>query len=117
MKRRISLALAALLIVAACSQNALSTAYKTIGTIQVTVDTGMKIYADMVVAGKVPQATQDKVKAAYGSYFAAMQVAKDSLVVVASAPTGTPSLDVAVAAVEASANDLLTLLRSLGVKV
>jgi hypothetical protein len=70
--------LAVLLIVAsaACAtQSAQKTTYDVLGIASVAVDTGMKIFADRVVAGTVPQALQDTVRKDYGIYQAAMATA------------------------------------------
>ena len=58
-----------------CTTSQKSATYKTLNIIATSVDAGMKAFADAVVAGKVPQATQDKVKALHGSYTKSMQAA------------------------------------------
>jgi hypothetical protein len=70
--------LAVLLVVAsvACATSANKTAYDVLGVATIAVDTAMKVYADRVVAGAVPQATQDKVKSSYATYQTVMKDAQ-----------------------------------------
>ncbi len=58
-----------------CTTSQKAVAYKTLNIVATSVDAGMKAFADAVVAGKVPQATQDKVKDLHGRYGKALQVA------------------------------------------
>jgi hypothetical protein len=102
----------------ACASSFLGKSYQTVGTIHVTVDTGMKVYADLVVAGKVTQATQDQVRKAYGTYAAAYQVVGDALIAYAKGTqTDKVAAQRAIDALTASSVDILALLRALGVKV
>lgn len=59
----------------ACASAELNS-YKVLGTTEVAVDTAMKAYADLVVAGKISQATQDKVRKDFGIYQTVMTDAK-----------------------------------------
>jgi hypothetical protein len=70
--------LAALLVVAsiACTASANKTAYDVLGVAVTAVDLGMKVYADRVVAGAVPQATQDIVNKDFAVYQQAMSAAQ-----------------------------------------
>jgi hypothetical protein len=77
MKIRFALAPALVLaLVVACASSPPKTAFDVLGVTVTTVDASMKIYADLVVAGKVPQATQDKVRKAFETYQIAMGDAK-----------------------------------------
>lgn len=58
-----------------CSTSQQAVAYKTLNIVATSVDAGMKAFADAVVAGKVPQATQDKVRDLHGRYGKALQAA------------------------------------------
>lgn len=58
-----------------CTVSQKTTAYRSLAAIATTVDAGMKAYADAVVAHKVPEDTQAKVKDIHGRYSAALQAA------------------------------------------
>jgi hypothetical protein len=58
-----------------CKTSRQEIAYRTLASIELTVDRSMTAYSDQVVAGKVDQATQDKVKDVYGRYQAAFSAA------------------------------------------
>lgn len=68
-----------LVIVAGCSGGCTTSqkavAYKTLNIIATSVDAGMKAFTDAVVAGKVPQQTQDKIRNLHGQYQKALQAA------------------------------------------
>ena len=78
-----------------------ATAYKTLNIVATSVDTGMKAFSDAVVAGKVPAATQAKVRDLHGRYGKAMLAA----IVAAQFDVGQTSP----ASVTVLANELLTL--------
>ncbi len=105
-------ALCVLVLVAAvaCASFA-GNAYKTLGTVVVSVDTSMQEYGDLVRAGKISQATQDKVKSAYLKYYSAMGAARAALKAYqeqkATQATTQPALNEAFAAASA----LLELLK------
>lgn len=42
--------------------------YRTIGTVKIAVDTGMKVWADRVIDGKTTPAQEAKVRAAFNTY-------------------------------------------------
>lgn len=52
-------------------------AYRATSTAAISVDTAMKIYADLVVAKKVSESDQEKVRAAYLTYQRAILLVKD----------------------------------------
>jgi Skp family chaperone for outer membrane proteins len=79
MRKKFSAAILVLAFVVACAASAQKTAYDVLGVAAVAVDTGMQIYADRVVAGTVPKATQDKVKADYETYQTVMKDAKKAV--------------------------------------
>lgn len=54
-------------------------AYRTLSSVQVAVDTGMKIFAMQVVAGKVDAATVSKARDAYAGYQLAYQLAEAAI--------------------------------------
>jgi hypothetical protein len=58
-----------------CTTSQKAVAYKSLNIVATSVDAGMKAFADAVVAGKVPQLTQDKVRDLHGRYGKAMQAA------------------------------------------
>lgn len=58
-----------------CTTSQQAVAYKSLYILASSVDAGMKAFADAVVTGKVPQATQDKAKDLHGRYAKAMQAA------------------------------------------
>ena len=58
-----------------CTTSQQAVAYKTLNIVATSVDAGMKAFADAVVAGKVSQPVQDKVREIHGRYSKAMQAA------------------------------------------
>lgn len=87
-------------------------AYRTLGTIAQSVDSGMKAFGEWVALGKATAADVEKAKALYTKYQAAMRVAKDAALTVKQDPqAGT--WDIALTTVEAAAGDLLTLITTL----
>jgi cytosine/adenosine deaminase-related metal-dependent hydrolase len=84
-------------------------AYRTVGAAAVAVDTGMKAWADYVVAGKATPDQEAKVRAAYTKVQDAARIAKVAL------QAGSDAL--APADLSAAAAALLDLLAGLGVHV
>lgn len=115
--RRLPLVIFALAICFACTTSA---AYKTIGTVAQARDTAMQAWAQYYVS-KTPggngtgtadlEAAAAKVKAADAKYLASLKVFRDSVVVAYSDKTTAPE------AVAAAAADLVSLIKSLGVKL
>lgn len=58
-----------------CTTSQKATAFKALYITATSVDAGMKAFADAVVAGKVPDATQAKVRDLHTRYSKAMQAA------------------------------------------
>lgn len=85
-----------------CTTSQKTVAYKTLNIVATSVDAGMKAFTDAVVAGKIPQATQDKVKELHGRYQKALQAA------IAAARFDTSQ--VAPESLQALAGELLTLI-------
>jgi len=87
----------ALVITAGCASSPPRAAYDALGVAAIAVDTGMKIYADRVVAGTVSQATQDAVRKDYGIYQTVMadaKIAVDAWFAAGATPTLYPTLQV-----------------------
>lgn len=61
-----------------CTTSQKSVAYKTLSATATTVDSSLKAYADLVVAGKVDQATQIKVADAKAKYEVAFKAAVEA---------------------------------------
>lgn len=113
--RRVAFGLTVLSLLG-CATTQLTTTYRTLGTVEATVSTGMSIYFDLVLQGKVPADKQREVKTAYNAYYGALQAAHAA---VAAYNAGTASGDPlpTVNAAIAAANVLLPVLRALGVNV
>ena len=88
MKRLASLAIAAALYLGpplavgivvgcngGCTTSQKAVAYKSLNIVATSVDAAMRAYSDAVVAGKVPQSAQAKVRDLHGRYSKAMQAA------------------------------------------
>jgi len=58
-----------------CTTSQRTVAYKSLYIVASSTDAAMRAFADAVVAGKVPQTTQDKVRDLHGRYGKAMQAA------------------------------------------
>jgi hypothetical protein len=58
-----------------CKTSPQEIAYRTLASIELTVDKSMTAYSDQVVKGAVDQPTQDKVKDIYGRYQTAFSAA------------------------------------------
>lgn len=61
-----------------CTTSQKAVAYKTLAAVQATVDSGFKAYAEVLVAGKVDQATQIKVTDAKAKYEVAFKAAVET---------------------------------------
>lgn len=70
-----------------------TTAYRTIGSAAVTVDTAMTGWGEVVRAGKATEAQQAKVRAAYNRYQQAMQVTHKLVDAYRTQPANKPILD------------------------
>ncbi len=79
MKRSLKYVSVMVLVAAVACASFAGNAYKTLGTVVVSVDTAMQEYGDLVRAGRLDQATQDKVKSAYLKYYTAMGAARAAL--------------------------------------
>jgi hypothetical protein len=62
-------------ITTGCKTPAQTVAYNSLRGVAVTVDNAMRAYADTVVAGRVSDADQQKIRSAYENYQHAMVVA------------------------------------------
>lgn len=62
-----------------CGTTPINATVKAEGVIIASVDTGMKIWADQVNAGKATQAQVDTIKTAYNAYYDAQMVAKAAI--------------------------------------
>jgi len=107
-----------LLAAGKCSTN---TTYQALATVQATVDTGMKAYADLVVAGKISVADQDKVRKAFGDYqqsagTATFAIEAAKAAQAASKQPDNTAVQTAIAKATDAATSLMVLLRQLGVK-
>lgn len=97
-----------LCLVAAGCKTTERRAYQVIGSVSVSVDTAMKVYADMVVAGKVSPENQAKVKRAYEVYQSAMASAHLAIMAAReSGKQGNDAVNIALDAVSASATSLI----------
>lgn len=109
MKRsRLALLALVLIIAVGCASTPAAIAYRTIGTIKVTVDAGMDAWYARVVANQTTPAQELQVKAAFNKYTSAAAAA--AAVMRASTDPAPPNLTTA-------ANALTKLLTSFGVKV
>ncbi len=81
MKKYIFIALTSLCIITAGSscKNPTQNAIKAEAVIIKSVDTGMQIWKDQVIAGKATQSQVDEVKKAYEAYYGAQQIAKAAI--------------------------------------
>lgn len=96
-----------------------ATSYKVVGSVQVTADVAMRAWGSWVSSHNVPVETELKVKKAYDIYRASAILAANAGKALAQAETETnrSRLDIALAAASASLQDLVALIRSLGVNV
>lgn len=111
MRNRIALLALVLVIAAGCgtmTTTPATTAYRTIATTKLAVDTGMKLWADRVVTGKATPAQEQRVKASFEKYTDAAKAA--AAVMRARTDPTPPNL-------AAAADALLSLLASFGVNV
>jgi hypothetical protein len=77
--------------------------FKALGVTQVTVDVAMKTYADLVVAGKISQATQDSVRKDYAIYQEVMRDAQGAVAIwKALSPDARPSFETVKGKVDAA---------------
>lgn len=76
-RRTAAVVLSAAVLSFACA-SVQSSAYKSLGTVVITVDGAMKAYGDLVKAGQVPADKQRKVAAVYEQYQAAVKKVADA---------------------------------------
>lgn len=86
-------------------------AYRTIGTVSVSVDAAMNGWGDYVRAGKATPEQEAKVKAGYVKYQSAMRVAKITVASYRAQPDGASRLNAAVDALAASGSEIVTLVQ------
>lgn len=87
-------------------------AYRTLGTVATSVDSGMKAWGEWVALGKATAADVEKSKELYLKYQSAMRVARDAALTVKQNPqAGT--WNIALTTVEAAAGDLLNFISTL----
>lgn len=96
-----------------------SAAYKTAGSVAVTVDVAMTAWGNYVAANHPTAATEAQVKAAFDRYIQCMLVVTDvgKTLSATNTPANSTKLDVALTAAAASISDLTTLISSFGVKL
>jgi exonuclease III len=106
--------LMAAMLINGCSTNkAIPAAITSEGVLITTVDTGMKIWAIYVNAGKATQSQVDTVKKYYTDYYNAQLVAEAALTrLVSAGSTNTAEVTAANATVVTAENQLLTTLNS-----
>lgn len=109
-----ALLLAVLLPIAALSgcSTPERTAYRSLGTIAVTVDGAMNGWGEYVRAGRATGADQAKVRSAYERYQSAMRIAEQAQLAAAAAPDNQSSYVTAVSAVSAAADEIVALIHS-----
>lgn len=86
-------------------------AYRTIGTVSVSVDAAMNGWGDYVRAGKATPEQEIKVKAGYVKYQTAMRVAKITVASYKAQPDGATRLNSAVDALSAAGSEIVTLVQ------
>jgi hypothetical protein len=86
-------------------------AYRTIGTVAVSVDAAMNGWGDYVRAGKANPEQEMKVRDGYAKYQSAMRVAKITVASYKAQPDGTSRLNAAVDALAASGSEIVTLIQ------
>lgn len=113
MKRQIQLLLlmAVLAVSYGCANPELA-AYRTTGTVVVTVNDAMNAFADAWVAGMVTQQQKAQVDAAYDKYYAAIQVQRVAVAAFKAnqAQGGTNTLNIAVASLASAEGNILSLI-------
>lgn len=85
------------------------TAYKTEGTIVVTVDGAMSAWQDYVVAGHATRAQDEAVRSAYGKYQAAMTLALNATAAASGTGTNPADMQTKIKNVSAFAADFVAL--------
>lgn len=88
-------------------------AYRTIGTITVSVDTSMNVWGDAVRAGRTSPDDQARVRAAYEHYQSAMRLARVTVITTTSQPEGATKLETTLATAEAASGQLISLIQTL----
>jgi hypothetical protein len=112
-KLMLTIGLAALLASLTGCQNTPQTIVgKSEGAIIVTVDSGMKAFADAANQGRVTQAQVDAVRKNYGTYYNAQQIAKAALEkwIASKDPADKAANDTAQAAVSNAESALLEII-------
>jgi len=104
-----------IIFIEGCASSPVQTTIKSEQVLIVSVDTGMQIWHDYVVAhltdGKVTQKQIDTVRNAYNDYYAAQQAAKAIIEkVLTNVSTNQADVDVANAAVDNAKQALLSIL-------
>lgn len=89
------------------------TAYRSLATISVTVDTSMKVWGTWVAQGKATPADEAVVRKSYSIYQSSMKVAQAAVVSINSSPSGQSNLNVALNAVADSASTLVQLVQTI----
>ena len=115
--KKIAMFLAVLCAVAIGCATLETTAYRSIGSVAVTVDTAMQAWGDAVRAGDVTPAQEAVVKSAYLKYQSAMRTANAALTAYKlSAGQNKNGLNVALDTLDGCAADLTKLIRELSTK-
>ena len=101
----------AMLAVAGCSTQAVNTSVTTERVLIASVNTGMNVWRDYVVAGKATQSQIDTVHTAYDTYYNAQQMAKAAIEkALAANNPNDPNIAVANASVAQAEQALLNIL-------
>jgi hypothetical protein len=115
--RKIAMFLAVICAVAIGCATMETTAYRSIGSVAVTVDTAMQAWGDAVRAGVVTPDQEVAVKAGYLKYQSAMRTANAALTAYKlSAGQNKNGLNVALDTLDGCAADLTQLIRELTTK-
>lgn len=106
-------------IVGISCKNPNQSAYRVVGTVQVSADVAMRAWGDYVHRAHPSIEAEQKVKTAYDRYRAAAIVVTDAGKALAQvdSPAGRTRLDIALAEASASLGDLTNLIESFGIKL
>lgn len=88
-------------------------AYRTLGTVVVSVDGAMKAWGSYVETGQATVADEAAVKKAFDKYRNAMRVARNIVESIGSQPEGQAMVQTAIAAVSAASGELVQLITTL----
>lgn len=100
-------------------KSANQSAYRVVGTVQVSADAAMSAWGDYVRTRAVPIEDEQKVKSAYDKYRQSMIIVATAGKAMSEADTqdSRQKLDIALAAAASTLGNLTSLIQSFGVKV